>query len=164
MDARVRRCFSLNGDLTGGTGETMSPVARDDSDLAALMATSGSTGVPRFLRITHGNLIANTEAIIRSQHLRDEERAMLILPLSYCFGASVFHTHLYQGGGVVFDRRFMFPDKVLQAINEHGCTDLCRGADGLSRVVASVREVAGQQRCQVCQGGCYRRAARWRRI
>ncbi|HXD00909.1 MAG TPA: class I adenylate-forming enzyme family protein [Verrucomicrobiae bacterium] len=114
--------LQLHGDLTGGTGETMSPVPRDDSDLAALMATSGSTGVPRFLRITHGNLIANTEAIIRSQHLGDEERAMLILPLSYCFGASVFHTHLYQGGGVVFDRRFMFPDKVLQAMNQHGCT------------------------------------------
>ena len=32
------------------------------------------------------------------------------------------HTHLYQGGGVVFDRRFMFPDKVLQAIAQFGCT------------------------------------------
>ena len=32
------------------------------------------------------------------------------------------HTHLYQGGGMVFDRRFMFPDKVLQAIAQFGCT------------------------------------------
>jgi acyl-CoA synthetase (AMP-forming)/AMP-acid ligase II len=47
---------------------------------------------------------------------------MLILPLSYCFGASVLHTHLYQGGGVVFDRRFMFPDAVLHAINKYACT------------------------------------------
>src|SRR6202034_3339830 len=44
------------------------------------------------------------------------------LPVSYSFGASVVHTHLYQGGGVVFDSRFMFPDKVLHAINEYGCT------------------------------------------
>jgi acyl-CoA synthetase (AMP-forming)/AMP-acid ligase II len=72
--------------------------------------------------VSHGNLIANTEAIIRSQHLTNDERAMLILPLSYCFGASVLHTHLYQGGGIVFDRRFMFPDKVLRAINTHDCT------------------------------------------
>jgi acyl-CoA synthetase (AMP-forming)/AMP-acid ligase II len=120
--ARELSVLCLNGHLTGGTGATMSPVPRGDSDLAALMATSGSTGVPRFLKVSHGNLIANTEAIIRSQHLREDERAMLILPLSYCFGASVFHTHLYQGGGVVFDRRFMFPDKVLQAINQFGCT------------------------------------------
>ena len=55
------------------------------------MPTSGSTGVPRLVRVTHGNLIANTEAIIRSQSLGTDERAMLILPLSYCFGASVVH-------------------------------------------------------------------------
>jgi acyl-CoA synthetase (AMP-forming)/AMP-acid ligase II len=47
---------------------------------------------------------------------------MLILPLSYCFGASVLHTHLYQGGGVVFDRSFMFPDKVLHAVEKYACT------------------------------------------
>jgi acyl-CoA synthetase (AMP-forming)/AMP-acid ligase II len=72
--------------------------------------------------VSHGNLTANTEAIIRSQHLGTDERAMLVMPVSYCFGASVMHTHLYQGGGVVFDSRFMFPDKVLHAINSHGCT------------------------------------------
>jgi len=86
------------------------------------MATSGSTGVPRFVMVSHGSLIANTEAIVRSQRLASDERAMLILPVSYCFGASVMHTHLYHGGSVVFDRRFMFPDKVLQAIAQFGCT------------------------------------------
>lgn len=92
------------------------------TDLAALMATSGSTGIPRFVMVNHGNLIANTEAIIRSQGLASDDRAMLVLPLSYCFGASVLHTHLYQGGGVVLDRRFMSPDKVLHAITEFNCT------------------------------------------
>ena len=112
----------LQGDLAKNSMKTMPPAAREDSDLAALMATSGSTGVPRFVMVTHGNLIANTEAIIRSQQLANDERAMLILPVSYCFGASVMHTHLYQGGGVVFDRRFMFPDKVLRAIAQFDCT------------------------------------------
>ena len=114
--------LSLQGDLAKDAPKMMPPAAREDSDLAALMATSGSTGVPRFVMVSHGNLIANTEAIIRSQQLANDERAMLILPVSYCFGASVMHTHLYQGGGVVFDRRFMFPDKVLQAIAQLGCT------------------------------------------
>jgi len=100
------------------------PAPCEENDLAALVATSGSTGAARFVMISHGNLNANTQAIIRSQRLLDDERAMLILPLSYCFGASVFHSHLYQGGGVVFDRRFMFPDKVLHAVNRHECTSL----------------------------------------
>ena len=112
----------LQGDLAKGIQEFNPPAARAASDLAALMATSGSTGVPRFVMVSHGNLIANTEAIIRSQQLASDERGMLILPLSYCFGASVMQSHLYQGGGVVFDRRFMFPDKVLQAMAQFGCT------------------------------------------
>lgn len=101
---------------------TIPPAPRQEDDLAALVATSGSSDIPRFVMVSHGNLIANTEAIIRSQHLQDDERAMLILPASYCFGASVLHTHLYRGGGVVFDRRFMFPDKVLHAVNRYECT------------------------------------------
>lgn len=96
--------------------------SRSEDDLAALMPTSGSTGVPHLVMVTHGNLETNTEAIIRSQNLGSDERAMLIMPVSYCFGASVLHTHLYQGGGVVFDSRFMFPDTVLHAVNEYQCT------------------------------------------
>jgi acyl-CoA synthetase (AMP-forming)/AMP-acid ligase II len=112
----------LEGDLSDQTTEVISPAVCISTDLAALMATSGSTGVPRFVMVSHGNLIANTEAIIRSQALTNNEVAMLILPVSYCFGASLLHTHLYQGGSVVFDRRFMFPDKVLQAVVQYGCT------------------------------------------
>jgi acyl-CoA synthetase (AMP-forming)/AMP-acid ligase II len=117
-----RSVIHLQGLLVKQMPEITPPAARMGSDLAALMSTSGSTGVPRFVMVSHGNLIANTEAIIRSQRLADDERAMLILPVSYCFGASVLHTHLYHGGGVVFDRRFMFPDKVLESMAQLGCT------------------------------------------
>jgi acyl-CoA synthetase (AMP-forming)/AMP-acid ligase II len=112
----------MQGDLTGGTPSNIQPAVCTTANLAALMATSGSTGVPRFVMVSHGNLIANTEAIIRSQQLANDERAMVVLPVSYVFGASLLHSHLYQGGGVVFDRRFMFPDKVLEAVSRFGCT------------------------------------------
>ena len=93
-----------------------------EDDVAALMPTSGSTGVPRLVMVTHRNLIANTEAIIRSQDLAADETTMLIMPVSYCFGASIVHSHLYQGGSIVFDSRFMFPDKVLRALDTYNCT------------------------------------------
>lgn len=118
---RVRHLAgSFDGRFSSELAPNPSPCA--ESDLAALMPTSGSTGIPRLVKVTHGNLRSNTEAIIRSQNLGADERALLIMPVSYCFGASVVHTHLYHGGGVVFDSRFMFPDKVLQAINTHQCT------------------------------------------
>jgi acyl-CoA synthetase (AMP-forming)/AMP-acid ligase II len=118
-----------NGDILRVDGwfdptssDLLPPAPCTENDLAALMPTSGSTGIPRLVMVTHGNLRSNTEAIIRSQNLGTDERAMLIMSISYCFGASVVHTHLYQGGSVVFDSRFMFPDKVLHAINAHSCT------------------------------------------
>lgn len=120
--ARRNGFLQFEGHFNGNPGDSLPPSARAENDLAALMHTSGSTGVPRLVMVSHGNLIANTEAITRSQHLGADEKAMLIMPVSYCFGASVLHTHLYQGGGVVFESRFMFPDKVLQAINTYGCT------------------------------------------
>jgi acyl-CoA synthetase (AMP-forming)/AMP-acid ligase II len=90
--------------------------------LAALMPTSGSTGRPRLVRITHKNLIANTTDIVATQGLTSADRAMLALPLSYCFGASVLHSHLAVGGDVVLHRHMMFPDGILKAIAQHHCT------------------------------------------
>jgi acyl-CoA synthetase (AMP-forming)/AMP-acid ligase II len=112
----------LEGEPTRAGSDARAPAECSEDDLAALVATSGSTAAPRLVKVSHGNLLANTEAIIRSQRLGGDERALLILPVSYCFGASVLHTHLYQGGAVVFDSRFMFPDKVLRAIVQYGCT------------------------------------------
>ena len=120
--ASTKDVLQLDGNFPAYPPESLPANPCTENDLSALMPTSGSTGVPRLVMVSHGNLTSNTEAIIRSQHLGASERAMLIMPISYCFGASVMHTHLYQGGGVVFDSRFMFPDRVLHAINTHGCT------------------------------------------
>jgi len=120
--ARKNGVAQLEGSFEARPVDSLRPAPCAEQDLAVLMPTSGSTGVPRLVMVSHGNLIANTEAIVRGQRLGTDERAMLIMPVSYCFGASVIHSHLYQGGGVVFDSRFMFPDKVLHAINAYGCT------------------------------------------
>jgi len=91
-------------------------------DLAALMFTSGSTGKPRGVMISHGNIIANTEAIVSSLQLTSLDRVMAVLPFHYCFGASLLHTHLRAGGSLVTDSRFMYPDKILQRLVETECT------------------------------------------
>jgi long-chain acyl-CoA synthetase len=92
------------------------------SDLAALMFTSGSTGKPRGVMVSHGNIVANTESIIQYLQLTNRDRLMTVLPFHYCFGTSLLHTHLRVGGILVIDRRFMFPEKVLQRMREAECT------------------------------------------
>lgn len=120
--AKKNGIAAVEGDFEACPAHSLPPARCAEGDLAVLMPTSGSTGVPSLVMVSHANLRANTEAIIPSQRLGTDERALLIMPVSYCFGASVMHTHLYQGGSVVFESRFMFPDKVLRSINDYACT------------------------------------------
>lgn len=101
--------------------DTGSPSGAGDRD-AALMLTSGSTAEPRAVRVTHGNLRANTDSIVEALGLRREDRMLVILPFHYCFGASLLHTHLRVGAAVVLCNSFAYPQTAVEAIEEHGCT------------------------------------------
>lgn len=94
----------------------------DHPSTRLLVPTSGSTGKPAIVKTTDRNLAVNTGDIIASQGLDAQDCALLCLPLNYCFGASVLHTHLWVGGSVVIDDRLMFAEKVLDAIDQYGCT------------------------------------------
>src|SRR5207253_1917792 len=69
-----------------------------------------------------GSMRAGCVAVPVSPGLTERDRAMAVLPFHYSFGASVLQTHLAVGGTVVIDKRFLFPDKVLQRMIETRCT------------------------------------------
>ena len=94
----------------------------ESDDLAALMFTSGSTGTPRGVMVSHRNIIANTESIIEYLGLTEADRMMTVLPFHYCFGTSLLHTHLRVGASLVMDSRFMYPEVILQRMLETECT------------------------------------------
>ncbi|GEB61295.1 AMP-binding protein [Streptomyces gardneri] len=70
-------------------------------DLALLLSTSGSTGSPKLVRLSYENLQANAESIATYLDIRDTDRAATTLPMHYCYGLSVIHSHLLRGAGVV---------------------------------------------------------------
>jgi acyl-CoA synthetase (AMP-forming)/AMP-acid ligase II len=98
--------------------------AVDPHGLAAIMPTSGSTAEPKGVMVTHGNIAANTEAILRYMALTPADRVMVVLPFSYCYGASLLHTHLLAGASLVLNNRFLFPEKVLDEMDQRHCTGL----------------------------------------
>ncbi len=78
-----------------GTGDPMNApeVALGDSDPALLQLTSGSTATPKAVRITHGNLWANIEAMCQTARLRAGEDVMVSwLPLFHDMGMVGFLT------------------------------------------------------------------------
>jgi acyl-CoA synthetase (AMP-forming)/AMP-acid ligase II len=93
-------------------------------ELAALMFTSGSTGMPKGVMVTHQNIECNTRDIAQYMGLTSEDRAMLVLPLHYCFGLSVLHSHLSAGASLVINNQFLYPETVLQDMQNKSCTGL----------------------------------------
>ena len=91
---------------------------------ALVLYTSGSTGKPRGVVQTFANVDANSRSIVQYLGLGAEDRALLILPLYYCYGRSVLQTHLLAGGSLFLDGRFAFPRVVLEALAAEGCTGL----------------------------------------
>jgi len=108
--------LSQGADFEEGTGKA------GGDDLAAIMFTSGSTGTPRGVMVSHDNIVANTESIIEFLRLTESDKIMTVLPFHYCLGTSLLHTHLRVGGTLVIDSRFMYPEKVLQRMQDSECT------------------------------------------
>jgi acyl-CoA synthetase (AMP-forming)/AMP-acid ligase II len=98
------------------------PPERAPNDVTLLLYTSGTSGSPRAVMQTLSNTAENTRSIVEYLELTSRDRAMLVLPLSYCYGRSVLQTHLFVGGSVFLDPRFMYPQVVLDAIGSERCT------------------------------------------
>jgi acyl-coenzyme A synthetase/AMP-(fatty) acid ligase len=73
-------------------------------DLALLLSTSGSTGSPKFVRLTRSNVEANADSIRRALFIRDEDVAIAHLPIHYSYGLSVVNSHLLAGASIVLTR------------------------------------------------------------
>lgn len=115
----------LDGEWRGIPVEAMAdfePVSVDPNELAAIMMTSGSTGDPKGVAVSHRNIEVNTRAILSYLHLQADDRMMVVLPFCYCFGLSLLHTHLRVGASVVLNNSFMFPDKVVEELETRRCT------------------------------------------
>lgn len=79
-------------------------------ELGALLATSGSTGSPRHVRLSRTNLDVNALQIAAALGLTETDRAITSLPLGYCFGLSVVTSHLIVGASVVLSDASVMDD------------------------------------------------------
>jgi long-chain acyl-CoA synthetase len=118
------------GELVGGEPAAM--VERADDDLAVLLFTSGTAGLPRAAMLTHGNLRANIEQIRATTASgavdpaagppTADDVALGVIPLFHIFGLNaVLGLALTVGATVVLVERFD-PPAALALLAEHGIT------------------------------------------
>lgn len=104
----------------GDAAET--PRVADPSAAALILYTSGTTGAPKGVALSHANLLANAEAVVAYLDLNADDRVLSVLPFYYAYGASVLHTHLMNGACVVLAPNLLFPHQVLEALGRERAT------------------------------------------
>jgi len=92
-------------------------------DLAALLYTSGSTGHPKGVMLSHQNMIIGAESVVEYLENSASDRLLAALPFSFDYGLSQLTTAFCTGATVVL-MDYLLPRDVIRAVEEHQITGL----------------------------------------
>lgn len=92
--------------------------------LGILLATSGSTGNPKLVRLSREGILANAAAIAQVLALTPDELAPTSLKVYYSYGMSVLHSHLIVGAGVLVHDADLLQREFWTALDRYGATSL----------------------------------------
>ena len=105
-------------DLLAREPDTFPMVDRADDDLAVILYTSGTTGKPKGVALSHGNLESNARSAASLWELDREQWNLAVLPLSHSYGLTVMNSGNILGTRAVLLRWFN-PEPVLDAIRQY---------------------------------------------
>lgn len=94
-------------------------------DLALLMVTSGSVGNGKIVALSYDNLRSNAQAIIESLEIDENDRAGVMLPVSYVYGLSVVNSHLLADAELLLPQGNMFQSGYWNFLEECRVTSFC---------------------------------------
>ena len=92
------------------------------ADLAALVYTSGTTGRPKGVMLSHEALVFVIGSIAEYLRLDADDRILSILPLAYTYGLSQLLLAARLGGTLLLERTFAFPGRTLERIHSERAT------------------------------------------
>jgi malonyl-CoA/methylmalonyl-CoA synthetase len=108
-------------ELAGLDGDPVDPEPRPGA--AMLAYTSGTTGAPKGVPLTHANVLASTRGVVKAWRWSADDVLVHALPLSHQHGLSGVHLSLLCGSSAVVFGRFD-PAALTGAIREHRATVL----------------------------------------
>jgi acyl-CoA ligase (AMP-forming) (exosortase A-associated) len=94
-----------------------------ESDVAAIFYTSGSTGLPKGVVLSHRNLVAGAQSVASYLENRASDVLLAVLPLSFDAGFSQLTTGFLVGARVVL-LNHLFAADVLKAMAREGVTGI----------------------------------------
>lgn len=133
-EAPLRCVVDLDAEASGGrrlafrttlqgpwsaTAGTLPAVGEDA--LASILYTSGTTGTPKGVMLSHGNFLANAESVVRFRLARADDNMLSLLPLHHAFPFMAQLVLLYTGARITFPPSLRGPD-LLACMQETGVT------------------------------------------
>lgn len=112
-------CHSLCSLMAAADPEIHKPVINED-DIAVILFTSGTTGQPKGVMLTHRNLYSNAASAVQlAEEANDEPGTTIgVLPLAHIYGFTVANTLFLRGGRMVIMPKFDVR-AVCEAIQNH---------------------------------------------
>lgn len=89
---------------------------------ANIQYTSGTTGFPKGVVLSHANVVENADAMAEVLGLRDDDRLLLQVPLFHCFGCVITVLGAATRGLPLVGVRRFVPEVVLATIETERCT------------------------------------------
>ncbi|WP_411831856.1 class I adenylate-forming enzyme family protein [Pseudoxanthomonas mexicana] len=129
----LRRVVVADPDWQGRAGEcgwpqgeafaaASSDAATSPDALAFISHTSGTTGLPKGVMLSHRNLVCAVRAIAQYLAIRQDDVVFSALPLSFNYGLTQFLLACCTGATLVLERSFAFPAQALEIIARERAT------------------------------------------
>lgn len=96
---------------------------RTENDLGAILYTSGSTGMPKGVMLSHRNLNAGASIVSEYLSISHQDRILAALPFTFDAGLNQLTTAIQQGGTIVLIH-FLFAREIVRALNQERITGL----------------------------------------
>jgi len=148
--AHARRFAAVDSALPGLQHSPVRPQAQPETgalrdSVAALIFTSGTTGEPKGVMLTHDALIHFARVSGASRALGPQDRSYAFVPMTHIFGlGTVLISSLLAGAQLVMRPQFD-PDDLLDALAHHGVSQLQGPPALFSRLMAHLQERGIQQ-------------------
>jgi amino acid adenylation domain-containing protein len=111
-------------DVRTATGSTpMAPVPRIGTDVAQIVYTSGSTGLPKGVTLSHANMWAGMHAVTSYVGVSGSDRIASLLPFSFDYGLNQLLCAMGTGAALVIERSTIAA-RIIRTLREHEVTVL----------------------------------------
>lgn len=121
----LKEVFILPDDFARLDGETdfeLPEVALDTHDCINMQYTSGTTGFPKGVMLSHHNILSNAFALSSRLGMRASDSLCLQVPLFHCFGCVIGVLGAYTQAAQIVALTEFNPLQVLEAVHNYRCT------------------------------------------